>query len=315
MLAPASATIHTVRADGSGQFATIQAAIDSPLVVAGDVIELEDGEYMGEGNRGVSFRGKAITVRSQSGSPEACIIDCMSLDSGFHFEDGEGADSVLDGVTITNGVAYIGAGVNCSSESSPTIANCVIRDCSAEYGAGIYCFNIPELNGCVFYNNHAVQEAGAITCTGPDPITITSCTFVANSSSWGGAITSIYGDLTIENSIIASCAEGEAVACSPDGTAELHCCCVYGNAEGDWVDCIAGQASLNGNISADPLLCDVGSGNVALCANSPCREEASGCGAAIGARGTDCPECDAPVSAVSWGVLKRMYRGRGRLPN
>ena len=75
---PASATTYLVRPDGNGDFVTIQAAIDS--AVAGDIIELSDGVFTGDGNRDLDFLGKGITLRSQSGDPELCVIDCENAE-------------------------------------------------------------------------------------------------------------------------------------------------------------------------------------------------------------------------------------------
>jgi len=60
--------------DGPADFNNIQAAIDDSN--DGDTIIVADGTYTGGGNREISFRGKAITVRSENG-PENCIIDCQ----------------------------------------------------------------------------------------------------------------------------------------------------------------------------------------------------------------------------------------------
>ncbi len=64
-----------VHPDGSGDAPTIQAAIDS--VSDTDIIELVDGTYTGDGNRDLSNDEKAIVIRSISGDPIACIIDCQ----------------------------------------------------------------------------------------------------------------------------------------------------------------------------------------------------------------------------------------------
>ena len=81
---------------------TIQAGIDS--AVTGDVVELANGTFTGNGNRDIDFLGKAITVRSQSGNPEDCIIDCqgseMEPHRGFTFHSGETATSVVESITI-----------------------------------------------------------------------------------------------------------------------------------------------------------------------------------------------------------------------
>ena len=139
-------------------FPTIQQAIDA--AVDGDIIEVAPGEYSGAGNRDIEFRGKAITVRSSAGA-EQTIINCGGSGGpggeqhrGFYFHEAEKSDSVLSGFTIRSGRINgceippddmrwnlspnhpIGGGIYCEF-SSPTIANCVIRNCGTEVGGGV----------------------------------------------------------------------------------------------------------------------------------------------------------------------------------
>ncbi len=72
------AAILTVAPDGSGDYPTIQAAIDA--AADSDQIALLDGTFSGAGNRNIDFRGKSLILRSESGDPSACILD---------FSDGE----------------------------------------------------------------------------------------------------------------------------------------------------------------------------------------------------------------------------------
>jgi pectin methylesterase-like acyl-CoA thioesterase len=58
---PAFAATYVVSPDGSGDFPTIQAAIDA--AVDGGIIELTDGTFTGDGNRDIDYAGKSITVR------------------------------------------------------------------------------------------------------------------------------------------------------------------------------------------------------------------------------------------------------------
>jgi len=71
----------TVRLDDTGDYTTIQAAIDD--CNDGDVVIVAPGTYTGEGNRDIDFKGKAIIVRSKSG-PEDCVIDCQGSREDLH---------------------------------------------------------------------------------------------------------------------------------------------------------------------------------------------------------------------------------------
>jgi hypothetical protein len=146
------------------EYATIQDAIDA--ADRGDIIQVAPGDYDVQDSRGIRFSGKAITVRSEKGPGETRIH--FSRGRGFYFGNKEGSDSVLRGFTITGGRAFgspipsdaddwkrtpdhsIGGGIFCDDLSSPTIVNCVIRDCAAELGGGIGIVNgSPAIYGCV----------------------------------------------------------------------------------------------------------------------------------------------------------------------
>jgi predicted outer membrane repeat protein len=142
-LAAEAATLH-VPADHP----TIQAGIDAAL--GGDTVLVADGIYTGPGNREIDFHGQGITVRSASGDPELCIIDCADAEphTGVYFHSGEDSTSVLDGFTIQNGVAthatewpggYAGGGIFCDL-ARPLLQRLILRANSAPYsglGAGL----------------------------------------------------------------------------------------------------------------------------------------------------------------------------------
>lgn len=391
--APAFGTTWRVTPDGTGDYPTIQAAIDAAQ--PGDVIELAAGTFTGEGNRAVSFRGKAVTVRSQNGNPQMCRIDCQSAARGFLFTLGEGSESVLEGVTIVNGLANEGGAVICN-DSSPRISRCIFFRNRAHWNAGaLKCMHAhPALADCRFEENRAEIFGGAIFGSAECHPDFTDCTFLANTvgqgggaasfdlatratftrcrvernvaatcgggiMSWcatldltdcgffdndagtfgmggglydggtgsGGTLTGctfsgnraeLYGGgmyhegtqvtlthctfhgnasplggglfcynpwpdptVTVTNAIFSFSTEGEGVrAWNATSVPALTCCDIYGNAGGDWVGPIAPQAGVHGNLSADPLYCDVSRGDFRLSATSPCvtRGELAHCG-------------------------------------
>jgi hypothetical protein len=296
-------TTYVVCPDGSGDFLTIQDAIDAAN--DGDDIELCDATFTGEGNRGIDFLGKAVTVRSRSRNPQACIIDCEHADRAFSFVTDEGPASVLEGVTIINGQApggwpdNVGGAIRCSG-SRPTIRNCVFSGSWGSEGGGLHCAAESELSlaGCVFSGNSAesgggMAVAGAwaelINCTFSDnsatvsgggsfggeesEVEFLNCTFDGNASPLGGGIYSGDGYVYMENCITAFSTQGAAIECSENSEAELFCCDVYGNAGGDWVGCIEDQFGIEGNICEDPLFCDPENEDFHIHTDSPCAPE------------------------------------------
>lgn len=299
---PPPGEIYVVNPEGTGDFPTIQAAIDA--VHHGDVIELTDGTFTGDGNRDMDYLGKAITIRSQSGNPQACIIDCAGSPGdphrGFSFVSDEGPESLLEGMTITNG--YLpppgwGAGVE-GSGSSPTFINCIFSDNSAYEGGGANFTSAshPTFIGCLFSDNSATAGGGVAIASGSSATltdctfsgnsglaiggglsfvwslgTVVSCTFYGNGSPQGSGIHSGYGSaLDVQNCIVAFSTQGPGVGCGSFVIPTLTCCDIYGNAGGDWVGDIADQLGVNGNICEDPLFCDPEDGDFAIPSDSPC---------------------------------------------
>jgi len=191
----ASATTYVINPSGTGDFPTIQAAVDA--VISGDTIELEDGIYTGSGNRDINYLGKAITIRSQSGNPTACVVDCeaSSLDPhrGFEFASDEDPAAVLEGITVRNGYAWgeeqhtWGGGIRINF-ASPTIVNCIFENCSSRYGGGICCFyrGGPIISHCLFTACSAWRGGGLYVHE--YTATLEDCVFYHNTSDKGGAI-------------------------------------------------------------------------------------------------------------------------------
>ncbi len=189
---PSLATTYVIRADGMGDLLTIEAAVIA--AAEGDTIELTDGTFTGDGNRDAEYLGKAITVRSQSGDPNSCVIDCDGTASdphrGFHFHSGEGSGSVLAGVTITGGyVSEWGGGILCEG-ASPTIMNCVLAGNTAGWGGGMLMIDgaSVHLSDCIFEDDTATSNGGGLYRSAGSNALLTYVTFAGNAGTYGGGV-------------------------------------------------------------------------------------------------------------------------------
>ncbi len=167
-----------------GDYATIQAAIKA--AAPGDEVVIADGTYKGSGNKDLDFGGKAITVRSASGNPTNCIIDCEQSGRGFYFHNGETSSAVVSGVTICNGNNN-GAGIYVNS--SPTISNCVISKCTtSSSGSGIFIASgNPVIASCQVNENQSTSSGGGLYISSGNPV-ISNCLIKGNTGSSGGGI-------------------------------------------------------------------------------------------------------------------------------
>ena len=256
----ASATTYVIEPDGSGDFPTIQAAIDASS--DGDIIELADGTFTGAGNRDVDFAGRAVTVRSQSGAPETCVIDCEGNEAdphrGFIFQSDEGPGSVIEGVTIAHGWAeYYGGGIFCDEDASPTVVNCIFLDNEAAMGGGMCGGRLSTLTDCSFIGNESVR-GGALARAWAT--ILTDCEFFGNKARYGGAI---YIRSSCSPTLTGCTFEGNSASHSGGALhIELHCnpalrhCTLTGN-----------SAPIGGAIEVS-IECSPSFVNCTLCGNS-----------------------------------------------
>lgn len=182
-----------VECNGAFGFSSIQAAIDA--AADGDMVIVLPNDCTDEGRwfENIDFLGKAIRVQSATTTNPAIvattIIDGDSFGTVVTFANGEGNDSVLDGLTIANGDAtnsVAGGGIHCLM-SGPTIRRCVIRDNIAERGGGL------RLEGgvgavvetCQFVDNKGVAFGSAIHADSSSSITIRDCDFMGHTGPSG----------------------------------------------------------------------------------------------------------------------------------
>jgi len=155
--------------DGTGDYPTIQAAINAAF--DGDIIELTDGTFEGEGNRDIQVPARPIAILSQSNDYEACIIDCggsaREEHRGFRFgpEVGTG-DATMEGIGIINGYTTANGGGILIEGASPTIARCAVAMCTADggttRGGGVYVGDggDPDVSWCMVSENTAGYGGG-----------------------------------------------------------------------------------------------------------------------------------------------------------
>ena len=322
-ISDARAATYLVRPDGSGDYPTISSAVAAAQNE--DEIVLGDGIFKGQANRNVFVYEKTLTIRSESGDPSRCTIDCEQVLGGqdeenyaFYFRraDHVPGTPVLEGITFTRGWSELGGALR-FWVSSPRIRNCVFVENSALEGGAILCVgdlanqSYLVLENCVIVNNVSSNyPGGGIFCGWYVHTTITGCT-IANNAVWndregGGIAVWDYSTLTIRNSIIAGQWMGEGLYCNETASATLSCTNVFGNAGGDWVGCIADQLEMNGNFSLDPLFCGPEKGNFLLREDSPCAPPGiTDCGL-LGALPVGCDTVS--ISPRSWGKIKSAYR-------
>ncbi len=291
---PDGPVVHVLEDDGTGEFSTIQAAIDA--VPSGHAIALADGVYTGDGNRDLDFRAKTVTLRSLSGDPAACILDVGGTPGEAHrgiwFRQGEGVLTRVQNLTIQGAwVTHFGAAVAASSRASPTIEGCVFRNNHANTAGGAMSADddcTPTFIDCVAYGNTS-PIGGALRARQCAPVLI-GCTLVSNEADQGAAVYVEGGGGTVhlERTLVAWNSGDEAVRCTSTQTPSATCTDIYGNSGGDWTGCMAGLDGIDDNFSLDPLLCDVAGGDLRLADTSPCLPAASPCGERVGALGEGC---------------------------
>ena len=169
-----SAVVHTVRPDGSGEYPTIQTALDAS--VNGDEVVLTGGVFQGVGNHRLDFHGKAVTLRSETGDSNSVTIDCEHRSPAFIFQSDETRGTRIDGITIVDGrddqdIGW-GGGAIFAIGASPTIRNCAFHGCDSEYGGvALLYMASPLFQGCRFSRNTIVipSQGGVIWALEREP--------------------------------------------------------------------------------------------------------------------------------------------------
>ncbi len=214
-------------------FDSIQEALDA--AASGDSVVLEQGTYY---ESSISYGGKAITLTGTDPSdPDvvaATVVDGGAQASVFVF-NGEAADSVLTGLTVTNGRARFGGGIYVL-DASPTISHSRIVGNVATYpsadadgggiyfvlsestvtdtvitgnaaggmGAGVYAWRSPiTVSNTIVSGNVASWGGGGFSFLESTSVSLANCTVVGNFATYGGGVWLYNGsEVALENSIV-----------------------------------------------------------------------------------------------------------------
>ena len=303
---------------------TIQAGIDA--AIAGDTVLVECGTYF---EHDILMKA-GVCLRSASGQPDCAVIDAMGLGRGVIFYLSE--DAAIEGFTITGGFVnandmYLGRGGGVTiRDCSPRIRRCAIRANEAEAGGGglsalrssavieecifsgntgvdggaIHCNHAsPQIAWCVLYGNHATVWGGAVCAENESSPVLSNCTLADNWAWSGGGLWCVaWCHPRLDNCIVAFSSHGEGIHVydnpSVPSDIALACCDVYGNAGGNYGGAMDDPTGTDGNISTDPIFCDLNPDDYRLFTHSPCLPEHNECGVLIGALGAGCESLEAP---------------------
>ncbi len=255
--------------------------------------------------------GAGITSFSSTLQVDGCTFaKNQAWQGGAVSLSGFGPPSVIRNCLFSDNVAALIAGAIEFGGADLVIENCRFLRNEAHgiynnWGGGAIRFlGDLQLDDCVFLDNVSDGYGGAVLCLGGS-YEISECTFARNSGRDGGAIFDWGSDTaSISNTVIAFSLSGMAVDCLSHGDVAISCSDIYGNADGNWVDCIADQAKVAGNFDLDPLFCDLAGEDLHLERGSPClpgnHPHDFDCGV-IGAYPIGCP-----VSGVEEGSAERV---------
>ncbi|MEJ2722255.1 MAG: right-handed parallel beta-helix repeat-containing protein [bacterium] len=206
-------------------YASIQAAVDAAC--PGDTIVLADSTYTGAGNRDVNI-DKPITIRSASGNPNLCVIDCQGSEADPHsgFLAGPTAGAVnVKGITIRGALGSTspsGYGIYCNPDPGYR-ASLTLNDCRlTDNGIGLYAnFCDASIVNCEFDTNTNI--GGLFKYDGN--VVMDSC--VVRDNDGVGIFTMEGTSLSLSNSLVAGNITGIEV--EERGTANIDNCEIIEN--------------------------------------------------------------------------------------
>jgi predicted outer membrane repeat protein len=256
----------------------------SPGSDPADTFQLEDGVTIQGGYQAGGLNGPDpvlyptildgqntnYSVVTASGTDSTAVLEGVTIKNGNGAADGSygggmtvqgGSPSIADCI-FTNNSAQAGGAIYMTGDGG-TLTDCIFADNTSTYNGGaIYDFIAsPTLINCLFYGNSAGTRGGAVSnYIGASP-TFTNCTFTDNTAGIGGAFDNEGGSVpTLTNCILWNDTGGEINNDNTSGTFAS-----YNDIDGSSIGVIGAD-----NINADPQFAGPGVDNFQLDPTSPC---------------------------------------------
>ncbi len=276
---------HVDQVNGGGIYLAGYNTSSSLDMVGGEV----SGNSAKDNGGGLYINGGALSV-------SRVLFDANTKTVTSTFQHGGGiyataADVALDSLTCTNNQGMIGGAIELTGNTSAAVTNSVFAN------------NIGQFwGGGLAYDNNAAGSISGNTITGNSATTGGAGIYLANASP------SVTNNISAFNTGGATYGNGMALTSAPS---VLSCNNVFGNDNADY----SGQADptgTSGNISADPLFCNIGTANFGIGTASPCAAANSGGCGIIGAFAAGCGESAVPGEGTG---VPLVFRVEQNYPN
>ncbi len=306
-------TVTSCRAVHYG--AGIHCVYSTSQILGNSIVDNTGSNIGGDGGGGISLiycNNVLIADNTISGnfSYSGGGIDCFD------------ARAIIRHNRIEDNLAYGGAAIGLCCGSLGTIdSNTIIGNMAYDLGGAIYCNSgsYPTISNNVILGNmasSAYSYGGGICCNESDP-DIVGNTIVRNAAANGGGLALInHASPLVHGNIIALSGSGGAVTAEVTASPDFAHCDLWGNNGGDWAGSIAGYLGVDGNVSVDPMFCDVDNDDYHLSSFSPCAPGVYPNVELIGALGVSCDpflcgDCntDGVVDTLDLNLLKDFYFG------
>lgn len=294
--------------DGSGDVPTLGAAVRQAS--PGDQVFVFPGTY---------FERDILIDRDMEiigmGGPGSVTIDAGGLGRCFHIT-GEGVTAEIGAVRMTGGKTDEGGGaIMCDEGASLILTSSRLEGNSSDEGGAI---GVDEgalqVFDCEILDNTAMGSGGGIFASRSE-VSCELSVLAGNSAESGGAVSSIESTCLIEGCTVAFNSADRASGVLVGGagsldarrtiisfgsggagiyverenaSVEVECCNLWENEGGDYGGAIEDRTGTGGNISADPVFCGAGEGDLTVGDGSPCLPARNPCGERMGARGAGC---------------------------